>query len=379
MLLSHLEVLTKLDLADLQTIAGDDAIKDLFSKIPINDLQRIIQEMIRRLIRDRKLEHARLLEEYYMVALDATGLFHRHAPHCKHCLIKKASSGEVLYSHNVLEAKLITESGLALSMTSEHIENQDDDSFDLSTEKGKQDCEIKAFKRLAPKIKAAFPQLKICLLLDSLYAAAPVMDICKQNGWAFNICFKEGSIPSVFQEFESLLPLQKENRRSWETKSAHQKISWVTGIDYQGHVLHLIECIETCKASGETKRFLYLTNLKPTFSNVCALANGAGRQRWKIENQGFNMQKHGGYNLEHVYTEDENAAKCLYLCLQIAHIINQLIEHGSLITNAVKTYGSLKNLTRALLDALRFISITPDDIKALLAAPFQIRLKLDST
>lgn len=33
----------------------------------------------------------------------------------------------------------------------------------------KQDCEIKAFKRLAKKIKSYFPQLKVMVLLDGLY------------------------------------------------------------------------------------------------------------------------------------------------------------------------------------------------------------------
>jgi hypothetical protein len=378
-ILSHLQCLTKEDLSKLTTIASDDTIKDLFAQLIVEQVQALVQKMLRHLIAQRKLEHARLLGQYYMVALDATGLFHRHSPHCQHCLISKSKSGELLYSHNVLEAKLITESGLAISVASEHIENLDGDAYDLSKEKEKQDCELKAFKRLAPKIKNAFPQLRICLLLDSLYAAAPIMDICTQNGWAFIICFKEGSIPSVFQEFESLVPLQKENRCTWETKTAHQKIFWATDIHYHDHKLHLIKSIDTYKQSGEIKTFLYLTNIKPTFSTVCALANGAGRQRWKIENQGFNMQKNGGYNLEHVYTEDENAAKCFYLCLQIAHMINQLIEYGSLIQKAAIKYGSLKNLSRALLDAFRFITVIEKDIEALLQDPFQIRLALNSS
>jgi hypothetical protein len=67
---------------------------------------------------------------------------------------------------------------------------------------------------------------------------------------------------------------------------------------------------------------------------VYSLVNGEGGQRLKIENQGFNMQKNGGYNLEHVYSENGNSAKCFYLLLQIAFIINQLIGNGPLIENA---------------------------------------------
>ena len=49
----------------------------------------------------------------------------------------------------------------------------------------------------------------------------------------------------------------------------------------------------------------------------------------------------------------------------MAHTINQLIEHGSLITNMIKRYGSIKNLSQALLDAFRFIEIEKKDINNL--------------
>lgn len=132
-----------------------------------------------------------------------------------------------------------------------HIENKDGDAFDLSKEREKQDCEIKAFKRLAPKIKKAFPQLRICVLFDSIYAAKSVMDICEKNNWKYIICFKEGSIPSIYDEFEKLLLLQSENFCTRETKSVHQQIKWVTDISYTNHSLHLIQTIDRDKDFGE--------------------------------------------------------------------------------------------------------------------------------
>jgi hypothetical protein len=39
----------------------------------------------------------------------------------------------------------------------------------------KQDCELKAFHRLAKRLNTAFPRLPITLLLDGLYANGPVM------------------------------------------------------------------------------------------------------------------------------------------------------------------------------------------------------------
>jgi hypothetical protein len=372
-LLSHLAALIKEDHSFLSTIACDDAVNDLLTEISIAELQLLLQKMVARLIRKRVLDHARLLDRWYMIAIDGSGLFCRRKRHCPRCLIKKSQSGELLYYHHVLEAKLITVSGLALSICSEFIENDVPDCLDISKEEYKQDCEIKAFKRLAPRLKAAFPRLPICILGDSLYAAAPIMNICKEFSWTFCISFKEGSIPSIYKEFQSLLPLQPQNRMTWETKSVRQTISWANDIEYRDHAVHLIQCIDHNK-NDEQKKFLYLTNISTTTKTVPSLTNGAGRQRWKIENQGFNMQKNGGYNLEHVYSNNENAAQCFYILLQIAHLINQLIEHGNLIENLRKRYGSLKNLSRFLLIAFITSSIDPSVIDALFQKPFQIRL-----
>ena len=53
-----------------------------------------------------------------------------------------------------------------------------------------------------------------------------------------------------------------------------------------------------------------------------------GRERWKIENKGFNEQKKHGYFIEHAFSRNYNAMKNHYLLAQIAHTIRQLMENG---------------------------------------------------
>jgi len=85
---------------------------------------------------------------------------------------------------------------------------------------------------------------------------------------------------------------------------------------------------------------------------VIELANQGGRIRWKIENEGFNVQKHGGYALEHTYTRHVASAKVFYLLLQLTHTLAQLIERGSLFRQTFPAgVGSAKNLTWRLLEA----------------------------
>ena len=114
--------------------------------------------------------------------------------------------------------------------------------------------------------------------------------------------------------------------------------------------------------------------------NVITLANDAGRMRWKIENQGFNAQKTGGYCLEHAYTTDSNAAKIFYYLLQIAHTIFQLLYNGSLLGKAGrKALGAVKNLAQRLLEAWRNASITKSEIDKMMHSRFQIRFCPDTS
>jgi len=77
---------------------------------------------------------------------------------------------------------------------------------------------------------------------------------------------------------------------------------------------------------------------------------GLERLRWKIENEGFNIQKNRGYNLAHPYSQNETSMKNFYLLLHIAHILSQLTEKGNLTKDKIeKVFGSITNVFRQLL------------------------------
>lgn len=73
----------------------------------------------------------------------------------------------------------------------------------------------------------------------------------------------------------------------------------------------------------------------------------AGRNRWKIENQGFNRQKHWQGNIEHACSFQEQAQKNHYLMEQIADFIKQLYEYFYLKKNEIKKLQ--KNISSELL------------------------------
>lgn len=99
-----------------------------------------------------------MLDQYYLVAIDATKTitiseeeYHRKREEYKHCLRRKISEDKngkehYEYYYYALEAKLVTPNGFAFSILTEFVENESQDV-------DRQDCELKAFYRLAPKLK----------------------------------------------------------------------------------------------------------------------------------------------------------------------------------------------------------------------------------
>jgi len=333
-----------------QNVAHHDTVEYLLERLDPREMYEVRHKMAYRIIRMKALDRYRLLGKYFMIAIDGTGHMVFKKRHCPHCLVREKEGKVLYYYHNVLEAKIVTSTGLALSVETEFILNSDGAT--------KQDCELNAFYRMAKRLKRRFPQLKICLLLDSLYAAGPVMDIAKEYGWKYITVFKEGSMPDRYDEFKRLEKLSPENTLEDSPGGVSQKYSWVKGIFHRGNYFDVIKLIE--KAPDKKTRFVFMTNLDVRKDNIVKIAKG-GRLRWKIENEGFNVQKNRGFNLKHPYSQNETAMKNLYLLLQIAYIISQLMEKGSLLADKIqKSFGSATSIFEQLLEDLRTRPIGAD-------------------
>ncbi|MGH9914949.1 MAG: transposase family protein [Pyrinomonadaceae bacterium] len=354
-----------------------DTLNSAFTNIDPRQVQECVTRLVEILIRKKVLEQSRLFDQYYLIALDGTGIYSFAQRHCEHCLTR-THNGKTTYYHYVLEAKLVTCDGFSFSLMSEFIENP-------QANPTKQDCELNAFHRLAARLKQRFPRLPICLSLDGLFACGPVFLRCHDYNWRYVIVLKEDRLPSVYQEFVSLAKLEPEEKlkeRILKPVEIKRNFRWVNGIQYcdsKGcdHLLNVIELRETKPKDGlsETTRFIWLTDLFINQGNVRALAQQAGRDRWKIENQGFNSQKHGGFALEHLYSHDYTSAKVFYFLLQIAHLFFQLMVAGNLFKKYFpRGFGSLKNFAERLREAWRNSLLHAQVLPWLDQLHFQIRL-----
>lgn len=328
------------------------------SRLSPSCLEKLRTKMVRSLIRSKAFNKNRLLGKYWVVILDGTGLFHFKERHCPHCLSRKVTNQDGRqrkeYYHNVLEAKLVLSEKLVISLGTEFIENEKEDVT-------KQDCELGAAKRLLKTLKEEYPRLGMCVLGDSLYAAETMMKQCRENNWAYIFNMKAGRQKCVTQDYEWLKQAGEIVEKTGILKEGGtgRYSNHMEQVSGKTETFHVFE-YEHQRKRGEAKvRFVWAGSIKLTERNLEELIK-TGRKRWKIENEGFNNQKNGIYEIEHLNSRNARGMKNHYLLTQIADMLMQLyLESNKLVKELSQ---SIKNTSSRLLESFRRQFITEEDV-----------------
>ena len=313
---------------------------EFLERLDPEELETVQQNTVYSMIRRKTFDNAKVLKKWQVI-VDATELDEGCQKKNEHYLSRCYNRGEdkeyVKYHRSILEAKIYFGENLVCSIASETIENSEE-YINQSEEAVKQDCESKAFVRLAAKIKKKFPRLPIIITADSLYVTRKVLQICKDYGWDYIIRYKEGCASTIAKEYRALP----------EKETVGSNIEYQNKIMFNEFDVNLIYYRERRIVKGEEKEteFAWITSIEITKGNAKKIVR-AGRNRWKIENQGFNRQKRWQGNIEHACSFNERAQKNHYLMEQIADFMKQLYEHFYLEKNEIKK--SQKNISSELL------------------------------
>lgn len=202
---------------------------------------------------------------------------------------------------------------ILISIQTEFVDNED------GKEMTKQDCERKACWRLMEKLKKAFPRLPICLCGDSLYACEGFIERCRRKNWRYILRYKEGSIPSIAEEYRKLKRLEK-NYQEGIRERGKNWYDYVTDIDYKGYKLNLAEY-------GESREHI--------------------RKRGNT-NKAERILVPGGFAS---HKKNYQALKNHYYLLQIGHMISQCMEMWEKIWKKVKQ--SMEQKHRRLLESMK--------------------------
>ena len=310
-----------------------ETIQDVFVHIKIDELRDVQKYIVKALIRSKMFDKYKY-EGAFQLVFDGTGLSNHDYNLNGNCLQRKHKDGKISYYKYVLECKLCV-GNIVISVDSEFIENDE-----MFTDKQKQDCETNAFKRMIKRIKKNYPKQKFIISGDGLYATTPIIKICNKNKWFYIFNLKPDRLKEINSAFEGNLLFEN------EAKIKDYYLS--TNIKYKDITVHAFKFIEKAKNNKETI-FRYISNIPVNNDNIKSIVK-LGRNRWKIENEGFYTQKHRTFNITHLNSRNDNAMKAHYFFIQFAHTIRQLLEQGD--THTKSLILKLKEVSAYLVQSL---------------------------
>ncbi len=314
-----------------------DTLINVISEIKFEELEKIQTNIVRTLIRSKMLDKYRFNGLFYVV-IDGTGLYSTRVNLGEQAITKVYNKDEeneyTLYSYYALEAKLVC-GNMTFSLATEFVENETyTDKFGNTYRKfDKQDCELKASYRLLKKIKERFPKLPIIIGGDALYLGRPFLELCDKYKFEYIIRYKETDAPTIKRNFDEIKIIDGNYEYQNEIifgDLKDNKFYTVNVISYNEE--------EIDEVTGEVtiKNFSYVTSLKITNKNKEDIVS-LGRRRWKIENKGFKEQKSDVLNITHIYTKNCNGTKNIYLLIQFAHTILNLLNYGNILIVGLNT------------------------------------------
>lgn len=366
---------------ELESLPHQDTLCRLLERIEVEEIETAHINLLRRLIRNKKFVHY-LVKKRYLIAIDGTQKFTSEECWGEEYLQRhtKGQDEEPQYYVYLLEAKLVFPNGLVLPLMSEFLNNT------LDEVTNKQDCELKAFGRLAERLHRYFPKLPITVLLDGLYANGPVIALCRKYRWEFMIVLQDDALPLVWREANGLHKLQpeQEHRQTWNGRC--QRFWWANDIIYeygpngrQKQRIHVVVCEETWEELGKqdeiiskTSRHAWISSEPLSKKNVHTRCNLMARQRWGIEND-ILQEKHQGYHYEHVFSHDWNAMKGYHYLMHLAHLLNELVQSSIGLAEQVQELG-IRGFIRLLRETVSGTWLNKAQIEFLAGKRHQIRL-----
>lgn len=345
---------------DLKEMPHSDTLNYYLERLSPKCLSELRKKLVKKLIRMKSFQKGKLLGKYWRIILDGTGLFYFKERHCGNCLlqtfVREDGTKLKMYYHKVMEAKLVLSDKIVISLDTEFIENEAEDV-------SKQDCETAAAKRLLKRLSEDYPRLPVCIQGDNLYETEAFMKNCRQKNRKYIFTHKAGRQKLLDESYEWI--------RQGDGSTKVRQIGKEKGTgEYVNHVeetagkeedanLFRYTCEKKEKGKRKTITFQWITNIGLTEKNMEEMIYAA-RGRWKIENEGFNNQKNGIYDIEHLNSRNGNAMKNHYLLTQIADIIMQIYLAWNPLRKEIRQ--SIKNTSSRLLESFRRQAITDEDV-----------------
>ena len=288
----------------LHQVPGDTLMREILDPVKPEALRPCFEALHQELQRGKVLEDFVVLGEYYLLAIDGTGQFASNKISCPHCCVKNRSNGTKEFYHQILAAVMVhPDLKTVLPLAVEPITKRDGDN--------KNDCERNAAKRLLAYLAGAFGQRQFLIVEDALGSNGPHVELLYKLGMDFILGVKPDGNAKLFEQVT-----RRQCDRTlveWSSEVAVDGSCYgyrfTNGLSQNDShpdlMVNYVEYWERDKndkdgTKGKQHIFTWATSLEVTIDNVQDIGR-AGRTRWRVENETFNVLKNQGYEFEHNY------------------------------------------------------------------------------
>jgi hypothetical protein len=300
----------------IEEIPSDGQIRNLLDPVDPSFLRETFWDIYNGLQAGGHLEDYRHVGGTLLCSLDGTRHFSSEKIHCANCSVYEYEKG-TSYAHMVLAAVLSAPGHEhVIALEPEFITPQDGHD--------KQDCEQQAIKRWVRRNARQFPDWGVTILTDDLHSHQPLCELLLEHKLHFVLTCKPESHLALYEEIGLLTKVkdavQTMSVRRW-TGHHHEQCTyrWVEQVPLRvgADALRVNWCEITIVREDTGKQSYHsawITSHELSAQTVVDVV-AAGRARWKVENETFNVLKNQGYHFEHNYGHGQQYLSVVLLSL----------------------------------------------------------------
>lgn len=301
-------------------IPSDNHIRQCLDHVDPNALTSFFEEI------PKEIDQAEwsVFDGRLLLAIDGVNFFSSSKIHCSCCLKKEHSNGTITYSHAALCPVIVHPSQKqVLPLMPEFIKNGDGND--------KQDCEINAAKRWIKANQEFLTKHKVILLADDLFSREPFIELIESIPEVdYIFVAKPSSHTYMYQWIADLEANDKMTITVKDKAFAHDDYHYIIANSVPLNSREncskasYLDMVVMSKKGKQKYHNSFVTSINLTPQNIHQVAC-MGRNRWKIENEAFNILKTKGYHLAHNFGHgSKNLANVLAILNIVAFTVHTL-------------------------------------------------------
>jgi hypothetical protein len=360
----------------IESIPSDGQIRNLLDPVDPGLLREPFWDIYALVQASGHLDGYRQVAGTLLCSMDGTWYFSSERIHCDQCTVYEQGD-RTTYAHMVLAA-VVSAPGQPhiLALEPEFIVPQDGHD--------KQDCEQQAIKRWLARNAVRFEDWWVTILTDDLHSHQPLCELLLENKFHFVLTAKPESHETLYQEIDLLTKVQGAHQtktiRRWTGRRHEQwRYHWVSHLPLRtGKGALRVNWCEVTVVRESTGEQLYhnawITSHELTAETVEEVAD-AGRSRWKVENEGFNVLKNQGYEFEHNFGHGQkHLSSVLLTMLFLAFLFHSVLHLTWPTYQAIRqALGARRNFFNDLRALTRYAYFPGwDDMLALMAEKLEV-------